>query len=545
MDAERTVLHSLVVRLLHGEPSASAELRRALVADGVAGVSVHDYVLELGESAFNPGGREALEELLSGLRDPEPGEVEVLANGLAAAHAGRHDKAQAPAPEPAAGRAQPAPADEVGVPDPEPSVLRRVFTWHPTYTRIAELLGIVTGVVALGAYALGAFQGEPSDDRVLEGDLTVGTAEFAVEGGSDDIPEVKDLALGFSNDLESALGERAGIPVEDAPALSVDVLRPTEAEPLTGAEFTGLAAQAQTLADRHGADTVVSASVSEDLRSVQTLIYISPDAVPDTLELAGLYPYGPPIVVRSPVDENGAARAEVREGLTATASSIAEFLMGLQRYENGNYPAAQENFGHALETWPGEEGQDLVMLFLGNTALKDDDLDGARDWYQQGLASSSDPSPRLELALLEVRFHEERGDCANPASIGGLRDLQAGYREIQQIEALPPGPLFDIRVEFGIARTAVCLAELGEGDFTEAVGHYRVVIDAFEAGNDSLSDLAAESLAGLALIADREGEISWDSEICSSTVDCYRRAASTAVDPERKSAFSDLASSAT
>lgn len=406
---------------------------------------------------------------------------------------------------------------------------------------LALFFAIVTGFWFFGEPLIDFLRSDPVEVRVLDGDLTVAVIDFAVDGEESDQPAIEELALSYSNAVAADLEERAGVPEPDAPPLGIDVLSSTEADALEGSDLTAKAGRAQTLAERHHADAVVSAEVSEDLRTVQPLVYVAPGSVPDALELSGLYAFGAPITVRAPVDENGAARSEVREALTSRSVSLAEFLMGLERHGNGQYEAAAREFERSLETWPGEEGRDLVMLFLGNASLKLDELEDARTWYEQGLRSSAAPSPRLELALLEVRFHDERGDCTGAATVQAMEELQAGYQEIQRLDAVPPGPLFDLRVEFGLARTAVCLAALNAGDYADAVQHYLAIISAYEDGNDYVRDLAGEALGGLGLIADNLGDITWSSEVCESSAECYRKAAATAVDEERQQTFTSLA----
>ena len=519
----------LVAGVFDDDPDAEEELNRALQAQGID-QPARVFLRQMSGRALPPNDQRTVESLLSTRLTAPPAERDRLAVALAreAEHLEVAEPAK-PSTDPAEGE--------------RPARGR----WRTVIEHLALWLGIVTAVAGVGvvgavAWLVGWIQPDPPDIRVLDGDLTVGVVDFVVDGSDEEIADLDDLALGFSNAVDEELQERAALPEAGAPPLSVDVLGSSEADRLEGSDFAARAARAQTLAERHGADAVVSAEVSRDLRSVQPLVYVAPAAVPDARELSGLYPFGPPVETRAALDVNGAARSEVRAALTSRSVSIAEFLMGLERHANGEYAGAASNFRRALETWPGDEGRDLVMLFLGNTALKRDDLDGARTWYERGLAATDEPSPRLELGLLEVRFHEERGDCAGAATVADMEAVRAGYEEIQQLDAVPPGALFDLRVEFGLARTAVCLASLGAGDYAEAVPHYLAIIAAHEDGNDYVRDIAAESYGGLGFIAGALGAPTWDAEICESRSDCYRTAAALAVDEERQETFLDLAS---
>lgn len=528
----------VIAGVFDDDPDAEDELGQVLRTQGIH-EPVRSFLEESSQRTLPEDDRRMVASLLNTRLTASPSERDRLAAALARQLALRPETNTPTQPVPEGLSASPGvqPAPE----GPSPGRLRRMAAWRH---ELGLWLGIITGVagvVALVAGLVAWIQPAAPEIRILDGDLTVGVVDFAVDDTEDEIPDLKDLALSFSNSLDAELQERGALPEGDAAPLTVDVLSSSEAERLEGSDFAARAARAQTLAERHGADSIASAAVSSDLRSVQPLVYVAPDAVPDALELSGLYPFGPTVVTRAPVDVNGAARSEVRAELTSGSVSLAEFLMGLERHANGEYAAAAANFERSLETWPGEEGRDLVMLFLGNTALKQDDLEAARQWYERGLSAASDPSPRLELALLEVRFHEQRGDCSGSATVEDMQEVQAGYEEIQRLDAVPPGVLFDLRVEFGLARAAVCLAVLDAGEYTEAVPHYLAIIDAFEAGNDNVRDIAAESYGGLGYIAGAIGEPTWDPEICESASDCYRTAAALAVDEERQRTFLDLA----
>lgn len=539
MPADR-ISPDLIAGVFDDDPDAEDELGQALRAEGIH-QPARAFLEEASELTLPEDDQRLVASLLNTRLTASPAERDRLASALARqlAHLPTDNASARPAP---AGSVA-SPAVDLTANGRPPGRLRRVAGWRH---KLGLWLGIVTGVagvVALVAGLVAWIEPDPPDIRVLDGDLTVGVVDFVVDDTEEEIPDLEDLALSLSNSLDAELQERGALPEGDAAPLSVDVLSSSEADSLEGSDFTARAARAQTLAERHGADSIASAAVSSDLRSVQPLVYVAPDAVPDALELSGLYPFGSAVVTRAPIDVNGAARSEVRAALTSRSVSLAEFLMGLERHANGEYPAAAANFERSLETWPGEEGRDLVMLFLGNTALKQDDLDLAREWYERGLDAAADPSPRLELALLEVRFHEQRGDCSGSATVEDMQEVQAGYEEIQRLDAVPPGVLFDLRVEFGLARTAVCLAVLGAGEYADAVPHYLTIIDAFEDGNDNIRDIAAESYGGLGYIAGAiSGAPPWDPEICESASDCYRTAATLAVDEERQETFLDLAS---
>ncbi len=526
----------LIAGVFDDDPDAEEELGQTLRIEGIH-QPARAFLEEASQLTLPEDDQRLVASLLNTRLTASPSERDRLASALARQLAQLPVTNIAPSLSPRQEQLEEA-SPQAETEEPPVGWVQRVFGWRHEVGLWVSLLAVAIPVSA-GLWAW--FRPDPPDIRVLDGDLTVGVVDFVVDDTEDEIPDLEDLALSLSNALDTELQERGALPEGNAAPLTVDVLSSSEADPLEGSDFTARAARAQTLAERHGADSIASAAVSGDLRSVQPLVYVAPDAVPDALELSGLYPFGSAVVTRAPIDVNGAARSEVRSALTSRSVSLAEFLMGLERHANGAYAAAAANFERSLETWPGEEGRDLVMLFLGNTALKQDDLELARQWYERGLAAAADPSPRLELALLEVRFHEQRGDCSGSATVEDMQEVQAGYEEIQRLDAVPPGVLFDLRVEFGLARTAMCLAVLGAGDYTEAVPHYLAVIDAFEAGNDNIRDMAAESYGGLGYVADAIGEPTWDPEICESASDCYRTAAALAVDEERRETFLELA----
>lgn len=420
--------------------------------------------------------------------------------------------------------------------------LGRVLRWRPMYTRAAEVLGIVTAVIAGVAFGWGLLRSDPVDTRVLEGDVTVAVAGFAVDPGAGDGAEsaVEDLALSLWSEVDRDIEDRAGRVRAGASPLSADVLSPTEASPVEGSTAGGLASDVEELALRHGAQVVLTATVSSDLRVVQPIVYLSPRALPNAAEFGGLFPFGPPIEVRTPLVDSGAARAEIREALVALSASAAELSIGLARLENGFVDAAVENFESALELWPSGTDDDIVYLFIGNAQLQLEDYDEAEIAYGLGARQDGAATERIELAQLELVFHQHRGDCERVGDSVELAAARDGYAALRAEATAVQGDAFRARVDFGLARTTLCLASLGSATFTEASPHYLAVIEVHGSGLDLVRDIAAESFAGLGVIASRDG-VTWDPDVCASDQGCYRRAADLAVDPARQETFEQLA----
>lgn len=518
---------------MDGDAEAGSELGALLVDRGVDASDPVPYLAGLTDDLEPESDGATARALLTTQLVTSTAEHRRLAQAVADALAVRladADPASAPAPS--------------GDSAPRTSWARRAASGMGGFvdrylSRLAIIATVTTALVTVGLFV--ATRIEPSDvGRVLRGDLNVAVAEFVLEGPPGQVAAA-DLAATFADELASELDQRRADGDGGAP-LTIDLLPPSETGSLDGVEAGELAVSAAAITDDRSADVVASAVISEDGRQVVPVLYVGPRVVADALELAGLHPFGAPIQVRSPIDDNRAARAEVRQELVAMSAGLAEFLIGLQRYENGDYEQAAVDFEQALDLFPADADRGLPLLYLGNTALKLGDVAGARSHYEEGLAADTAASRRLDLGLIETRFTEARGDCSTAsASQPDLESVRADLERLDDQGYDTTEALLRIRTTFGRARAELCLALLGGGSHERASDLYATVLELIRSGDVDAPDLEAEALGGLGFVAAETGRTTWPAELCGDAPDCFERAAATALDDDRRQFFEQAA----
>ncbi|MEA2972591.1 MAG: hypothetical protein QOG82_1049 [Actinomycetota bacterium] len=431
--------------------------------------------------------------------------------------------------------------EEPEVPFDARRFVRRRVT--PAVKVTLAVCGAILTVVSIVGLVSGWLRDDPSPPLPrLSGDLNVAVAPFerldtagvpspSEEGAdlADSVAETMAAELDAVNALEPAGSQ-----------LDIEVLPPSRTLRIEGASAAARAAAASALATRVNADLIVYGTITADGTVFRPEILFSSRKLAGALELVGQYNLGSPVETRVDPATNATARAELRAVVTGRVQSLAQFLVGLNAFAAGQYQVARDHFAaaEASPAWPATDGKEIVYLFLGNTALKLDDIDGADREYQRGLALAPDFA-RLRFGAAQVQFQRGSGraGCSSgTVDEGLLRQSIAGYTTLQQQSELPPEAFLGPKSDFAISQVEICLVQAGlEQDLTPARDRLTRVIAAYEAGTaDALLELAAESHALLGFLALPGAGAASAPAAYAGSIGEYRAAIALTRDPQRR-----------
>ena len=375
-------------------------------------------------------------------------------------------------------------------------------TWREWVRQRATPRAIATvliGAVGLTASAIGIYEFVIDPELPpMAGDFNIAVADFAAgatdEGGTKQT-EASALARSVFETLDAELSDLDGFQIETR--------APADTGELAGRTSADRARSAEALAERVNADVVVYGTLSADGRTFEPEFFLSERKLIGAEELVGQYQLGTALDSPADIAVNPAARLRLRERLIARAQALAEFVIGLSYFSIHDDDSAEPHLVAAVETagWADADGKEIAHLFLGTVAGRLRNYDEARSAYERALELNPDYS-RAMYGLAEVRFQEARGTCeAGDVDEAGLRAALEGYRAA--LEAADQPPLADIpaKVHFGQARVFWCLSQaVVEDRWADSEREYQAVIDEYERGNERLTELAAESHAGLGLV---------------------------------------------
>ncbi|HEX2222170.1 MAG TPA: CHAT domain-containing protein [Candidatus Limnocylindria bacterium] len=395
---------------------------------------------------------------------------------------------------------------------------------------LATTVGLVTGLIAIFQFVV-----PPPPPPPMSGDFNIAVAEFAARGGPDRVEpsdEASALARSVYDTLEAELADLHGF--------QIDVRPPDLTGRLPGATPDARAAAAAALADEINADVVVYGTLSAEGTAFEPEFFVSERKLVDAQELAGQYRLGTALEVAADISTNPVARRLLRDRLLERTQALAEFVLGLSYFVNGEYEDAERHLATAAATegWDDADGKEVAYLFLGTARGKQDELDDARSAYERALALNPEYA-RAVYGLAEVRFQESNGTGCEAGTIdeAGLREAMEGYRAALAATDQPPRAEIPVVVHLGLGRVFVCLSQaLVEDRWAEAEAEFRAVIEEFEGGKEHLAELAAEAYGGLAL-ALLPPEDDPDPAAYRSAAESYARAVELSVRDERREVF--------
>jgi tetratricopeptide (TPR) repeat protein len=299
-----------------------------------------------------------------------------------------------------------------------------------------------------------------------------------------------------ASDLSQNLAETLQEDLRGVESANIEVRAPGEAGRLSGTSAEERALAARRLADRIGADVVVYGWLDASRTTLQPEFYIKERVLTDAQELVGSFRLGSAITGAAPIDEEAAARINVRKTLVSRARAISELVLGLSFFRTLRYPEAERHFDVALaaEGWPDDDGKEILYLFRGSTAGMQGELAEAAYWFDKALVLNPGFA-RGRLGLAEVEFQKAKGNCERDGvKAEGLREAREAYRDTLSATDQPASANVTAKAHLGIARVDLCISQAEVDDrWGEAWAEAGIVVAAFEAGDDSLRQLAAEA----------------------------------------------------
>jgi tetratricopeptide (TPR) repeat protein len=356
----------------------------------------------------------------------------------------------------------------------------------------AGILALGVLIVIVSAQSARSIYGAINQPSRMTGDFNVVVTEFDgrdAAGRAVRSDVASELSTSLSKTLEQELAK--------IPSAVVAVRGPVEAGRLEGgasAEERALAAR--RLAEQVDADVVIYGWLDATRTTLQPEFYLRERALADAQELLGSFRLGSAISEAVPIDNEPAAAISVRQRLSSRARAISELVLGLSFFRLQQYDQAERHFDGAIgaQGWPDGDGKEILYLFRGSTAGALGKLAEAADWYDRALQLNPQFA-RARLGLAEVRFQEAKGTCEpGDADAAGLGEARDAFRATLSATDQPASANVSAKAHLSIARVDLCLsqAEIEDG-WAHASAEAALVVAAFEAGDDSLRQLAAEA----------------------------------------------------
>jgi tetratricopeptide (TPR) repeat protein len=363
---------------------------------------------------------------------------------------------------------------------------------------LIAVLGVIATLLALyrdpAVYRLIFGQGR------MSGDLNIAVAQF---GGLDEQGRVVrlDAADGLSLSMYTFLGDQLQSLKQDR--FNIEIWPPSQIGPIKGATPAERAAAAAELAKQIGGDLVVYGTLDSraDASRLVPEFYIAEDKLTGAEELSGAHSLGS--TISSPgATTNPATRRELNDRLLARTGALAQFIVGLGYFANGDYENATKYFQAAENTqgWDPRDGKEVLYLFLGTAALHRNDLTAAEEFYNQAIQINK-AYARARLGLGEIQYHRSRGTTCEPGQtdVAGVEKAVALYHSALEVPA-PAEAKITAKTAWFTGRAYLCLTRAHVDRRVDAERALQQLIGQYQGGNQGLSDLASEAHANLGLL---------------------------------------------
>jgi tetratricopeptide (TPR) repeat protein len=360
------------------------------------------------------------------------------------------------------------------------------------------------------------------------GDLRLAVAPF----GSIDSREGHATPATTTAAMRVAAGVADRLATELAPLrrrLRVEVRPPAQLRPIGETVPARRAEAAATLARQHGADLLVHGTLVVDAAStrLEPHVYLAGGVRADADELLGDHKLGEAIHQPGDPDNNQLLARELAEQLTTRVRALAILSISIAYYHLDQLAEADRYLTLAGQTtgWDDSEGTELLHLFIGNVAarrgtelrragkdaLASTQFARAKRAYQAAL-SIQPGYARALYGIAETRFLRLDLHCqpGTHNEIRQLRQVVAAFAAASHAPHQPVGANLDLKIDFGIGRTEVCLSLAGVDHRTQATAHLNKVLAAVDPvtrpQTPALTRLAAETHGQLGLLALAEPE---------------------------------------
>ena len=383
-------------------------------------------------------------------------------------------------------------------------------------TRLA--LGLVVAILVVGAAITIARALIPQVTPPPGGAVNVGVAELITQDASG-----RDVEIARSAELTQQVYDLLAKRAESASETSSVAVWP----PSWTGRIDSPARASKRAQDIH-ADVLVygTLSVGPDTTRLRPRFYLTSTLLPGAEELAGEHEFGAEIISPGDMRRNPGTFEDIKQKLVNRASALQQVIYGLGEYQRDNFDAAAASFDLANRNvnWQGREGKEILYLFAGFNAGKRNDLEGSASFFAHAQEFESTEA-RAQLGAAEVTFQRfgAQQNCASPGT--DLDQLHAAVTAFEGLLAGPAGPAsasLPSKARFGIGQVYFCISQAQlENRWDAAAAAFKQVISTYEAGDETIKYLAAESHANLGFIA-----LPWAGEASGPERDAkYRGAA--------------------
>ena len=364
---------------------------------------------------------------------------------------------------------------------------------------------------------------EPELGRMVR-NINIAVIRFGVTGNIQK-DQKEDLEQRYEEFLERAVSDVS----EDLQDSPVEIWPPSKSNSIVVNNDENAAQFAETI----NAHIVVYGTIdlqgqTEGAAIIRPKIYIAPHFILDEgAEVSGSHRLGNEIFVPNVNAVN--AFETGRENFKNLIQSLIDISIGLNLYKEGNYEASLENYLEAkkrAEDNTGWENPDVIYLFLGNSALKLNQLDKAEKYYQDAnrayqnnLGNINGNYSRALIGLGSVAYLSARNGAENNAieniNLTAFDKALQRYNEAlyyNDIEELPVANI-EMKAYFGLGQTylqkAVVeqfngLAVAANEDYRQAEEKFEFIIDKYNSRSEDnrtqLAELSAWANANIGLI---------------------------------------------
>ena len=363
----------------------------------------------------------------------------------------------------------------------------------------------------------------------MTGDFNVAVVAFrhvAADGSVTESTESRELSV----DIYRRIDEELSV-FREAEGYAFEVRGPDDTGSVRGATRAERAAAAQELAVSIAADVIVYGTLTDGAVAPEFFIQARVENLADAEELTGQYELGSRIFGSELGTGTITDNAAVRLALLARTRALTQFVIGLSFYGGHDYISARGAFESADTAvvagrrWQGDPVP--VPRELGRKARR---ARGGRCRLPAG--PDAEPGAR-ERSLAAPRSSSSRRRSSDmTATAHQVTSTSQGSpgRRPATIERSPPATRpavsnIDAKASYGLGRVYSCEALAGTAASAAAArSAFAEVVDEYEAGNEAIGELAAESYAGLALLADVTAEATnVDAAVCVTPWRCTTR----------------------
>ena len=379
----------------------------------------------------------------------------------------------------------------------------------------------------------------------MTGGLNIAIAQFGVlnndKAGAESEPN------GLADEIFDSLQVELTPLIQDS-RIEVQWLGPEEVGVIQGDSADERAENAEEEAALHRADLLIYGYVSsDDVQSVvEPLLFVSSERLLGAQEMAGLYSMGGEMEMQGDIEHNTAVSTEARSRMALRAGSLAQFAMGLGYFATGRYDKAVPFFVEANRQALAAEqdGREAILLFLGNTAGRLNDLPLAGHFYAEALEENNGYA-RAQLGVAQVEFQLAKDECEpGKANIDGIERAIDGFDAARDALDQPASAEIQTKAAFFKGGAYFCLANAqGSADFSDAKTQMTRVTEQYAATqNHRIRYLAADAHSVLGRIAVREADAMADDAsklaLWQEAEGNYRRATELTQDLDRKANYS-------